>query len=648
MYPALLLPLLFAAAPGEPAATPPSVPAIQIWLNNDRRFFPGDQGRVQVQTLEDGYLVVLHVDPDGHLRVVFPVDPTDDNFIRGGKKYEVRGRGGRETFDVDNRTGHGTIYAAVSKSAFRFDDFVVGDHWDYKTIAPNRLPEDPESDVTELVRKMSQGSFDYDLLGYDVIEHVYASSGYYDNSSYASVYYGSSWCCSGISFGFSFGYPYRYPYYYPILSGLLVSVCDSLLRLLPLLRLRLLSVLRLATRTVITTITGTIPITATTTAAVPYYRGRYSPRVNPLDNYRYRGYQTANGFRGVSGGQGVNADYRDRRYTFRSDNTVYTPPGRRVAGAEFNSPLRRSVDSRTSVADNAADRSTTGSRRATSAEPAGQREARRSTGGEARGNTGTEARGNTGTERRRNTGSQDHPTPSVDRHRVETPGSVEARRARPVDVARVESPAVGDRSNWPVDVSPRRSTDAGQAGRGQTGGQGTEIVARRAYSRDGYDAAGDFSPERVASPSRSGGSDDGARRASGGDSDNRGGSSDYDGGRRASGGDYQGRPSGGDSDGGRRASGGDNGGGQQASGGGQRASGGDYGGGRRSSGGGRAAAVVAEADGAVVAVAGEGAVRGRWVVVAGVAAVVGAAERLYVKKAPGDVPGAFFMPGVQG
>ena len=117
MYPALLLPLLFAAAPGEPAATPPSVPAIQIWLNNDRRFFPGDQGRVQVQTLEDGYLIVLHVDPDGHLRVVFPVDPTDDNFIRGGKKYEVRGRGGRETFDIDNRTGHGTIYAAVSKSA---------------------------------------------------------------------------------------------------------------------------------------------------------------------------------------------------------------------------------------------------------------------------------------------------------------------------------------------------------------------------------------------------------------------------------------------------------------------------------------------------------------------------------------------------
>ena len=270
MYPALLLPLLFAAAPGEPAATPPSVPAIQIWLNNDRRFFPGDQGRVQVQTLEDGYLVVLHVDPDGHLRVVFPVDPTDDNFIRGGKKYEVRGRAGRETFDVDNRTGHGTIYAAVSKSAFRFDDFVVGDHWDYKTIAPNRLPEDPESDVTELVRKMSQGSFDYDLLGYDVIEHVYASSGYYDNSSYASVYYGRQLVLQRDLVRILLRVPVPVSLLLPVLSGLLVSVCDSVLRLLP--RITATPTIRTtatATRTVITTITATIPITATTTAAAP-------------------------------------------------------------------------------------------------------------------------------------------------------------------------------------------------------------------------------------------------------------------------------------------------------------------------------------------------------------------------------------------
>jgi hypothetical protein len=580
MYPALLFPLLFAAASGAPAATAAPVPPIQIWINNDRRFFPGDQGKVQVQTLEDGYLVVLHVDPDGYLRVVFPVDPTDDNFIRGGKQYEVRGRGGRATFDVDNRTGRGTIYAAVSKLAFRFDGFVVGDHWDYKTLAPNRLPENPENDLTELVRRMAQGSFDYDLLGYDVIEHVYASSGYYDNSSYASVYYGNSWCCSGISFGLSFGYPYRHPYYspYPYYYSAWYPYPTPYYGYYPYYGYAYYPY------------SGYYPYGHYHSGYYPYhgywgggpyYRSRYYPRVNPLDNYRFRGYQTASGFQGVNGFRGVNGDYRDRRYSFRSDNTVHTPPGRRAVGAEVNAPLRRTVDSRTSVADNAADRSTTGNRRATSAEPAGRGEARRGTGSEARRSTEGQARGSTGSETRRSAGSQERPTPSVDRRRLETPGTIEARRASPVDVARNVTPAAGDRSDWPVDVSPRRSTDAGQGRRAEAGGQQTEILARRAFSRDGYDATGGFNPERVASPSRSGGTDDGARRASGGDAANRGGSSDYRGGSRASGGD---------ADGGRRASGGDYGGSRQASGsehgGGQRASGGDSGGSRRSSGGG--------------------------------------------------------------
>lgn len=578
MYPALLLPLLLGTAPGEPASKAEPVPPIQIWINNDRRFFPGDQGKVQVQTLEDGYLVVLHVDPDGHLRVVFPVDPSDDNFIRGGKKYEVHGRGGRATFDIDNRTGHGTIYAAVSKSAFRFDEFVLGDHWDYKTLAPNRLPENPENDLTDLVRRMAQGSFDYDLLGYDVIEHVYASSDYYDNPSYASVYYGSSWCCSGISLGFSFGYgyPYRYPYYYPhpyYYSAWYPYPAPYY---------------------------GYYPYYGYAYypyygyypyghghypyhgygGGGPYYRSRYAPRVNPLDNYRYRGFQTANGFRGVSGFQSANADYRDRRYSFRSENTVHSPTGRRAAGAEVNAPLRRTVDSRTSVADNAVDRPTTGTaRRATSTEPGAQGEARRNTGSEARGNTDGEARRSSGSEARRSTGSHDHPTPSVERRRLETPGTIEARRASPGEVGRNVTPAAGDRSNWPVDVSPRRTTDASQGRQAEGVGQQTGIVARRAFSRDGYDAAGDFSPDRVAAPARSGAGDAGARRASGGDYDNRGRSGENSGGSRASGGDY---------DGGRRAGGGDYGGTRQGSGrdqgGGQRASGGD-GGGRRSAGG---------------------------------------------------------------
>ena len=175
-------PLLVLGAPA--GAAPPSAPrggddpAIQIWINNDRRFLPGDHAKVQVRTREDGYLLVLHVDPDGHLRVLFPLDPKDDDFVRGGRKYEIRGRGGRESFTADDGKGTGTVYAAVSHDPFRFDEFVLGDHWDYRNLAPQRLPADPEQDLNDLVRRMVDGSFDYDILTYTVLERVVYADNY--------------------------------------------------------------------------------------------------------------------------------------------------------------------------------------------------------------------------------------------------------------------------------------------------------------------------------------------------------------------------------------------------------------------------------------------------------------------------------------
>ncbi len=106
MISALLLPLLFSDVPAYAASTPQGDPPIQVWISNDRRFLPGDRAKVQVRTDYDGYLIVLHVDPEGRLRVLFPVDPDKDNFVRSGKKYEVRDRGDREAFEVD-ATGRG-------------------------------------------------------------------------------------------------------------------------------------------------------------------------------------------------------------------------------------------------------------------------------------------------------------------------------------------------------------------------------------------------------------------------------------------------------------------------------------------------------------------------------------------------------------
>src|SRR5213594_875398 len=86
---------------------------VTVQLNHDQ-FDPGDRARVYVQSAQDGYLVVLHADPEGRIRVLFPLDPTDDDFVRGGKKFEVRGRSDRDAFQVEGDEGSGTVLAAVS------------------------------------------------------------------------------------------------------------------------------------------------------------------------------------------------------------------------------------------------------------------------------------------------------------------------------------------------------------------------------------------------------------------------------------------------------------------------------------------------------------------------------------------------------
>src|SRR3989442_8047678 len=89
------------AAPAEAPAI--DVPPIHVWLNQDNYFVRGDRAKLYVRAAADGYLVVVRADADGRLRVLFPIDPSDDGFIRAHKKFEVRSRGDREAFAVAER-----------------------------------------------------------------------------------------------------------------------------------------------------------------------------------------------------------------------------------------------------------------------------------------------------------------------------------------------------------------------------------------------------------------------------------------------------------------------------------------------------------------------------------------------------------------
>src|SRR4029077_6174521 len=135
MMVALALALVASTSVGYPA-NPPALarsnddPPIQVWLNSNNNFVRGERARVYISAAKDGYVVVLRADAKGRVQVLFPLDPSNDELVRGDRKFEVEGSGGHEAFTVDEDGGTGVVLAAWSESPFTFDGFVQGGQWD--------------------------------------------------------------------------------------------------------------------------------------------------------------------------------------------------------------------------------------------------------------------------------------------------------------------------------------------------------------------------------------------------------------------------------------------------------------------------------------------------------------------------------------
>jgi hypothetical protein len=222
MITALLLTSL-AVAPVEATVVAQPQTPVKVWLNKRGSLKQGDRVRVYARTEEDGYLLILHAEPDGRIRVLLPLDPLDDNYIRGGRDVELRGRGDREAFRVYEMEGYGTVYAAFSRDPFQAGAFIRGDHWDYRLFDSWRLDEnlDPEAELTALVREMAGGGhFDYDLTHYYVGERVASAETYYGSSSYYypasyGVSFGLGWYPWGVSVGWGWRSRWYDPWYDP-------------------------------------------------------------------------------------------------------------------------------------------------------------------------------------------------------------------------------------------------------------------------------------------------------------------------------------------------------------------------------------------------------------------------------------------------
>ncbi len=231
MLTALTLALVALSAPVAPPSDPaPSEliarwvrgtdadrPRINVWLNRDDVYNRGDQARVYFKSDRDAYVTIVRIDTDGRMRVLFPIDPWEDNFARGGKTFEVLGRDRDEAFRIDDYPGVGYVFAIAAEDPFNYDDIIRGDHWDYHTISDGRVRGDPYVTVSDIADRISQeGDYDYDVSQYYVEKRYdYPRFVCYDCHTYTSwrawdPY--SSYCSRFriVVYNDWYYYPYRY------------------------------------------------------------------------------------------------------------------------------------------------------------------------------------------------------------------------------------------------------------------------------------------------------------------------------------------------------------------------------------------------------------------------------------------------------
>jgi hypothetical protein len=144
------------------ASVPVRLTVSRLW------YAPGDHGRVWVRLSSDAYLIVLQAEPDGHVRIVFPLDPSDNAYVHRDSAIEIQSRGDRDAFIVDDSSGTGTWYAAVSKRPYHFDPVTLSTHWDYRQLPHVLAVRDAEGDLTALVQRLATGRFDYDIVQYHI------------------------------------------------------------------------------------------------------------------------------------------------------------------------------------------------------------------------------------------------------------------------------------------------------------------------------------------------------------------------------------------------------------------------------------------------------------------------------------------------
>ena len=72
---------------------------VEVWTNHsDGEYFEGDNIVISFRTNRDAFVAIYSIDSRGRVNLLFPSEPNQDNYIRGGVTYRLPG--GNDDFDL--------------------------------------------------------------------------------------------------------------------------------------------------------------------------------------------------------------------------------------------------------------------------------------------------------------------------------------------------------------------------------------------------------------------------------------------------------------------------------------------------------------------------------------------------------------------
>lgn len=191
----------------------------------------GNRISARIRPEDDAYVAVVNVAPGGYAEIVFPEDPRDSGFLRGGRSYlipsffagwpagavpPVGAHGssfvwyGSSHFARVSTRGPGYLFVLASWTPINFDTLEIEGYFDQRDLDTDIDEQEPQHVIAEFA-KLALGAGFNDVATADIARY----SGYDFAAGARSLAYMSSSRCSGYdAFGLGMGLPSYYGFGY--------------------------------------------------------------------------------------------------------------------------------------------------------------------------------------------------------------------------------------------------------------------------------------------------------------------------------------------------------------------------------------------------------------------------------------------------